>query len=168
MKNEILPLRLKVLTVIFLLISITSLAQGVKPDSTVSKMFNNAIYGSVGISMEIIGDAWLTGSAYYERMFQRNALKSRTSTFLKIGLGSMAYWEGASSYVLAQYGLLTGVEKHHLEVSAGLVKSLDKYYDIFPLSGSIGYRIQKPKGHFIFRTGVGWPEALYFGLGASF
>ena len=59
-------------------------------------------------------------------------------------------------------------EKHHLEVSAGLVKSLDKYYDIFPLSGSIGYRMQKPNGHFIFRTGVGWPEALYIDLGVSF
>jgi len=60
------------------------------------------------------------------------------------------------------------LKKHHLEVGAGLVKSLEKYYDIIPLPGSIGNRIQKPNGHFIFRTGVGWPEALYFGLGLSF
>jgi len=33
---------------------------------------------------------------------------------------------------------------------------------------SIGYRMQKPNGHFIFRTGVGWPEALYIDLGVSF
>lgn len=168
MKSRIFFLRLKGLTVFLLFISITSSAQEVKSDSTGSKMFNNAIYGSVGISLEILGDAWFTGNVYYERMFQRNLQKSTTSTFLKVGLGNMAYWEGSSSYVMAQFGLLTGPEKHHLEVSAGLVKSLDKNYNIFPLSGSIGYRMQKPNSHFIFRTGVGWPEALYIGLGTSF
>jgi hypothetical protein len=158
---------LKRLSVVLVLISSTVTAQTVKPDSIESKMFNNAIYGSIGISLELIGESWFTGTAYYERMFQKNAHKSNISTFVKVGYGGMVYWEGSDSYILGQYGIITGVKKHHLEASAGFVKLLDEY-DIFPLSGSIGYRFQKPKGHFIFRTGVGWPEALYFGLGVSF
>lgn len=149
------------------LLSNTITAQDIKPDSVKLKMFNNAIYGSVGISMEILGESWFTGTAYYERMFQRNAQKSNILTFVRAGFGNAVGWEYTSSYILGQFGILTGVKIHHLEVSGGFVKSLDDY-DIFPLSGSVGYRIQKPNGHFIFRTGVGWPEALYFGLGVSF
>jgi len=168
MKNKTPILSLKGLPIILLFISNAIAAQDVKPDSIESKMFNNAIYGSIGINMEILGEAWFTATAYYERMFRKNVQKSKISTFLKAGLGNTAYWEDASSYIMAQFGLLTGAKKHHLEASAGLVKSFDKDYDIFPLSATIGYRIQKPQGHFIFRTGVGWPETLYFGLGLSF
>jgi hypothetical protein len=100
-------------------------------------------------------------------MFQKNAQKSNISTFIKVGYGGAAYWEGESQYILGQFGILTGVRNHHLEASAGLVAFLDNYFSS-PLSGSIGYRIQKPGGHFIFRTGLGWPEALYVGLGVSF
>ncbi len=167
MKNKLTIFSIKGLAVIFILISNTISAQEVKTDANESKMFNNAIYGSVGISLELIGESWFTATAYYERMFQGKALRSNMSSFVKVGVGSLAYWEDSSPYILGQYGILTGVKKHHLEVSGGFVKSLDEY-DIFPLSGSIGYRIQKPGGHFLFRTGVGWPEALYFGLGVSF
>jgi hypothetical protein len=37
---------------------------------------------------------------------------------------------------------------------------------VFP-AGNIGYRIQTPKG-FLFRTGVGFPEAAYLSLGFTF
>ena len=167
MKNKTTIFNLKNLSIILLLISNTVAAQDVKPNSNESKMFNNAIYGSIGISMELLGESWFTGTAYYERMFQRNTQKSNISTFVKAGFGSAAGWEYTSSYILGHFGILTGIKKHHLEVSGGFVKSLDDY-DIFPLSGSIGYRIQKPNSHFIFRTGVSWPEALYVGLGVSF
>jgi hypothetical protein len=168
MKNKITISNLKNLALILLITTNSITAQDVKPDSVELKMFNNAIYGSVGISMELIGESWFTGTTYYERMLPRNALKSNISSFVKVGFGGMAGWEFTSPFVLGQFGLLTGVKKHHFEVSAGMVKSLDKNYDFFSPSGSIGYRIQKPNGHFIFRTGLGWPEALYLGLGASF
>ncbi len=32
----------------------------------------------------------------------------------------------------------------------------------------LGYRYQRPQGGFMFRTGGGWPEALYLGVGYSF
>ena len=101
-------------------------------------------------------------------MLRRNATISKITPFVKAGYGGAAYWEGESSYILGQFGILTGVNAHHFEASAGLLKSFDEHYDMFPLCGVIGYRIQKPGGHFIFRTGVGWPEALYVGLGVSF
>lgn len=36
------------------------------------------------------------------------------------------------------------------------------------LSGSVGYRRQAPNSHFVFRAGIGWPEALYVGWGYAF
>lgn len=163
MKNKKTIFSIKGLAIILLLISNTIAAQNAKSDLKESKMFNNAIYGSVGI-----GGLYFTATAYYERMFQRNVQKSKIATFVKLGYGGAAYWGGESPYVLGQFGILTGVRKHHMEVSAGLVHSPDDSYVSSPLSGSIGYRFQKPDGHFIFRTGVGWPEALYVGLGVSF
>ncbi|MGJ8661126.1 MAG: hypothetical protein ACSHXL_03745 [Bacteroidota bacterium] len=38
---------------------------------------------------------------------------------------------------------------------------------IFP-SVSVGYRSQKPQKNYVFRTGIGWPEAIYVGWGFSF
>ncbi|MBK8292066.1 MAG: hypothetical protein IPK96_15185 [Flammeovirgaceae bacterium] len=111
-----------------------------------------------------VGNAF-TATAYYERMFQRNEQKSITATFVKAGYGGEHGWGYSIPYILGNFGFLTGATKHHLEVSGGFVKSLNEYYDLFPLSVSIGYRKQKPNGHFIFRTGLGWPEGLYFGLG---
>lgn len=168
MKNYSPIFNLICLIIILLMISNTIKAQNAKPDSVELKMFNNAIYGSVGISLELIGESLFTGTAYYERMFRRNERKSNISTFVKAGFGGAAGWEDLNPYILGQFGILTGANKHHLEVSGGFVKSFSEYWDLFPLSGSIGYRIQKPDGHFIFRTGLAWPEALYFGLGKSF
>ena len=74
-------------------------------------MFSNAIYGIVGISMELIGESWFTATAYYERMFQGNAPKSKISTFVKAGIGGAAAWEESYGYILGQFGILTGIKK---------------------------------------------------------
>lgn len=166
MKNVITIFNCKSLPIILLLISNTLAAQDVKPDSAKLKMFNNAIYGSVGSLIGYYNNA----NIYYERMFQRNSYKSKIATFVKAGYGGwLSPWGGEGSYLLGQYGILTGVKKHHLEVSAGLIKFFSGSEKIETLlSGSIGYRTQKPDGHFIFRTGVSWPETLYLGFGVSF
>jgi hypothetical protein len=64
--------------------------------------------------------------------------------------------------------MFTGKKTHHFEASAGLLLSLMEDFDLFPVSGSIGYRLQKPGSHFLLRTGFGWPETFYLGLGVSF
>ncbi|MFT6983614.1 MAG: hypothetical protein ACJAUD_002393 [Crocinitomicaceae bacterium] len=35
-------------------------------------------------------------------------------------------------------------------------------------AGNLSYRFQKSDGHFMFRTGIGLPEALYIGFGFVF
>ena len=168
MNIKIYQLCLKYLIILSVLLSKTLSAQDLKTDSIALKMHSNAIYGSIGVNLEVLGVAWFTTTLYYERMFQKNAQKSNVSTFLRAGYGGMAGWDETSSYILAQLGLLTGLKKHHLEASIGAVVSLNSYYDIFPVSGNIGYRMQKAQGHFIFRTGLAWPETFYIGIGGSF
>ena len=163
MKNRIPLLSLIGLTVILVFLPNTLAAQNTKADPIESNMFNNAIYGSVGN-----GGLYFTATAYYERMLKRNTQESKITTFVKAGFGGAAYWGGQSQYILGQFGILTGAKKHHLEVSAGFLKPFDNKLGSFPLSGSIGYRMQKPNSHFIFRTGLGWPEALNIGCGLSF
>ena len=155
-------------TVILVFKANTLSAQEVNPDLLKSKMYSNVIYGNIGVNLETMGDAWFTGTAYYERMFNKNTSERNISTFVNIGIGAMTYREGSSSYILARYGILTGAKNNHLEASLGVTSLLNESYKIFPISTSIGYRRQKPGGHFIFRTGVAWPEALYVGIGASF
>ena len=165
-------------------------AQDIQTNPTAPKLYNNAIYASVGI-----GGLWLPGTIYYERMLKQQMWDRGISSFAKVGTGSVAHWEGHSEYVLAQYGMLTGIKKSHFEASIGLVyfyrgdmyngpqtSSSTYYYEdgsvmnveektpIAPfewLSGSIGYRLQKPGGHSVFRTGLGFPEAVYVSWGFS-
>ena len=150
------------LVVACVLMTNTRVAQDVNSDAEDSKMYSNAIYGAIGV-----GGLWITATGYYERMLPRDAAKTNLSTFIKVGYGGVAYWEDQSGYIQAQFGILTGINKHHFEASAGYVKALDEF-DLFPIAATIGYRIQKPKGHFVFRTGLGWPEAIYFGVCVSF
>ena len=166
MKNVIAIFNCKSLTIIILLLSNTIAAQYVNPDSAKLKMFNNAIYGSVGTLITYYNNV----NIYYERMFQRNSHKSKIASLVKAGYGGWSSPMGTKgSYFLGQYGILTGVKKHHFEVSAGLTKFFGDSEGIETLlSGSMGYRTQKPDGKFIFRTGVSWPEALYLGFGVSF
>ncbi|MBE0674091.1 MAG: hypothetical protein IH591_05475 [Bacteroidales bacterium] len=152
--------------IIFLLVSNTMAAQDVKPDSANLKMFNNAISGSVGTLIGYYNNV----NIYYERMLRRDSNKSKVATFVKAGCGGYSSpWGGTGSYLLGQFGILTGVEKHHFEASAGLIKYSSGSEKIETLlSGSLGYRTQKPDGQFLFRTGLSWPETLYLGFGVRF
>jgi hypothetical protein len=163
MTDTIHVLSLKNLVVVIVLISNTLAAQDVKTDSIKPSLHSNALFCCTGVSKSILNTTF-----YYERMIQRNAQRTNKVTLVKAGFGEIGYWDdGISRYILGQFGILTGVNKHHMELNVGLVKFLDDV-DLFPISGSIGYRIQKPGGHFLFRVGLGWPEAFNFGWGVSF
>ncbi len=68
---------------------------------------------------------------------------------------------------------IRGSESKHLEYGAGLSIeimpdiAINRDFKIWP-AANIGYRYQKPGGHFVFRTGGGWPEAAYISLGFAF
>ena len=75
-----------------------------------------------------------------------------------------------------RFGIITGIDKkHHFEINAGPQLLVGMYNDGFDFAASefdfgfnIGYRKQKPQDSKIFRSGVGYPELLYVGLGFSF
>jgi hypothetical protein len=109
------------------------------------------------------------------------------------GKASVGYWESMIA-TGQQIGLgittLSGKKANHLEVYAGITSIFDTdqyrrhldYPDNFPNqqpvyfknyvfiwpSISLGYRYQKPQKPFLFRTGLGYPDAVYVSLGYSF
>lgn len=121
----------------------------------------NAIYANVGSGL-----LYFTATGYYERMLTQN---SKISSFVKVGAGGYALWGVGGQFILAQYGILTGAKTHHLELGVGPSYFINgDMQGALPFSGTIGWRIQKPGGNFIFRMGASWPEAVYVGLGFSF
>jgi len=125
----------------------------------------------------------------YERMVFDNGTSACYSIWLKAGTGFYSNW-GFGGPVFNLRGVyLTGLGKSHFEASLGASAIYDKvghpinvsnanYFGepvpsklddtFFMPSGSIGYRIQKPGGNFIFRTGVGYPETVYLSFGLCF
>lgn len=89
-------------------------------------------------------------------------IKGRASSF-----GNNDWIESDHKYLidLAAVGLI-GQTRMHMELSLGIgMFPIDNQF--FPTL-SAGYRYQKDKGGFIFRTGLGYPEFLYIGLGYGF
>ncbi|SFT74005.1 hypothetical protein SAMN05216474_2066 [Lishizhenia tianjinensis] len=144
-----------------LLISPLNFSQEREQEIIVKDYYPNAVYGSLGI-----GGLYFTATGFYERTLSYNG---RLRTFAKVGVGGYALWGIGGVYGMGHLGLLTGANNNHLELSAGYNRFFtgDLQGD-YPLSGTMGYRFQKPDGLFIFRTGVSFPEAVYLGLGFSF
>ena len=102
-----------------------------------SSLAYNAIYGSVGM----IGVYYYHAGIYYERMFQKNSPKSKIATFVKVGYGGAVSWEASNQFFSGQYGILTGIKKHHVEGSLGLAANFGEDGDNMlgtPLTGSVG------------------------------
>jgi hypothetical protein len=155
------------------------------PDSLRNNLKPNAIGVSTGFFPIYV--AW---NLYYERRIFYSEQYLFKTFYLRASGGT---WEALSPYGhhagLSICGL-TGIGKHHFElrfgataiIETGRYKNEKKYPYNFPNqqpvllknylllwpSGSMGYRFQKPGGHFIFRTGAGYPEAIYVGLGLAF
>ena len=149
------------LITITILLSSTRIVYSQKESIKDAGFYKNAIYGNVGI-----GGLYLTATGYYERMMTQN---SKFLSFVKVGFGGYSTWGDEGNYILGQFGVLSGANKHHLELGAGpryvINRGMQGY---LPFAATIGWRIQKPGGKFIFRMGVSWPEAVYIGLGFSF
>lgn len=135
-------------------------AQEKRADSLKINLNKNSINLSYGI---------LSAYLSYEKLFQGKVFGTRNSTITDVGLGGLAHWEGASPFVISRFGILTGSGRRHVEAKVGacFFWGGDMQYMLLP-SGSIGYRKQKPGSRFIFRTGIGFPDALYVSWGVSF
>ena len=108
------------------------------------------------------------GSISYERILHQLDGNITISTFGRLAIGTSSSWmQSKVTFSIAQIGFLTGKRRHHLECGAGIRSNFtDK--SGHPFAGNIGWRVQKPEKHFVFRMGVGVPELLYLGLGLSF
>jgi hypothetical protein len=146
--------------IVLLIISNSNVtAQENKTDSLTINLNKNSINLSYGIA---------SAHFSYERLYQGKVFGSRNSTIVDFGLGGVAYWEGASPFVISRFGILTGSGSRHFEAKLGIfgIFGLDMK-GVLP-SFAIGYRKQKPGSRFIFRTGIGFPDLLYVSWGVSF
>ena len=124
----------------------------------------NTIHGSIGTVA--IG---YSASIFYDRILFESQKESKFTTFLRVGYQGNIFIlsNGGHAYIL-EAGMLTGKNYSHFEGTLGVTYfTLDFEYRVLP-AFSIGYRGQKPKGGFMFRTGIGNPEWVYFGLGLAF
>jgi hypothetical protein len=149
-----------------LLWSVNSYSQTTPGDSIKPKMLNNSINLSIGPGGLLA--LYVPAGIFYERMFQGERFLPKLTKFVDVGVGAAAYWEGESAFVFSRYGILTGHKKYHLEATLGAVGYLNgDIIGVLP-AASIGMRRQKPNSHYVFRTGVGIPEAIYVSWGVSF
>lgn len=163
----------------------TSWSQNPNTTTGQSGLKKNVVFGSI----HIIGlGGGFDGS--YERMISESQEKFITSLYARASYGVWAVGFGGEG---THFGLglagLTGKSKSHLEFNAGIASFYDRlgydigisnadyfneprpmkseYRQILP-TVAVGYRFQKPGGHFIFRTGVGFPEGAYASIGFCF
>jgi len=104
-------------------------------------------------------------SANYERMLGTNSKQNFNSVF-KFGTGLLSIGWGGSPYINPSFGFFTGSKKSHFEMTLGAITFPISDWFTLP-SATLGYRLQKIGGGFVFRTGVGFPEILYVSFGTS-
>ena len=155
---------------------------GDNPQEVINK---NALQVSAGFSG--FRGAYHVG---YERLiiaFEENSL---IGLWAKGGLGGWGViYSVGGPYQHLSLGILTGKKNGHFELNFGGARMYNKtglehdttigdyllepkpkkddYVQLSPI-GAIGYRYQKPSGNFLFRCGIGYPEAIYIGFGVGF
>ena len=149
-----------IITILFIVSNSLVTAQEEKIDSLKINLNKNSINFSYGI---------LSAYLSYESLFQGKVFGSRNSAIVDYGLGSFVHWDEESPFIISRFGILTGSGHRHFEAKVGacIFFGGDMQNMLLP-SGSIGYRKQKPGSHYIFRTGIGFPDALYVSWGVSF
>lgn len=135
----------------------------------------NSVFGNVGVVIPLFG-----GSASIS--YDRSIFITQDDTDIrgKISIGHLGVIGGGWNYQSLTIGMLTGKRNSHFELYAGAAFNQYKpssspgntlkeksSIGIFP-AGNIGYRFQKPDGWFIFRTGIGFPDLAFLGVGVAF
>jgi hypothetical protein len=167
---------------LLILITITGFGQGVDEPRLLPPR-NNSLMANLGF----IGLYATAGADYSRRLGQQGA-----STFYASAGGALFDgWGVKGHYYKTGLTWLVGRQKGHLELSAGAARIFNRhnyelehyswenegigmaepeksdYWRIVP-TGSIGYRFQNPYKRLFFRTGIGYPESGYLGMGWRF
>ncbi|MEQ9101831.1 MAG: hypothetical protein RIF36_15030 [Imperialibacter sp.] len=145
----------KIVCLLLYLVGYESSAQ----DSTVVST-TNFIYMTVGST------AAVSINANFERTIIR---RSKDYISVKAGVGhraSFTFGQRTLSLGLVQ---VFGCGNKHFEWAAGVVHLYEQgFTSKFVADVKAGYRYSKPKGHFLFRTGLGYPEGVYASVGIAY
>lgn len=160
------PMKKKIFnTLFFAAFSLFAICQRQSDDKEKFKIKTSTIYGSLGIT-PLYGHV----STNFELMFVERPDKVFIKRGVRVGTGIYQYFDDASLNSIISYTCLTGAEKNHFELGVGVayMHFLTRSANYLLPAPNIGYRYQKPEGNFIFRSGLGFPELLYVGLGYLF
>lgn len=154
------------LTFIILVGLITFASQGHSQSS--DNYAKNSIHGSAGF-VGLGGGLGLN----YERLLRYNPDRGFLNHLsVRVTGGTWVVWDTAGKLALVGITGLSGKKKHRLETMLGITAAKNDNLDIqstdILLAAGLGYRFQKHEGGFVFRTGLGYPEGLYLGLGYAF
>ena len=154
-------MRSVVIISIYLLIFGACYGQWQAPNSGLRK---NAIIVAPSINPGL-PEFMVTASMVYERIIVQGLGKRNSAFKAKIGGGAYGLWGESGQYLMGEFGLITGQKNHHFETGLGAFYGSSSFRFV---SASAGYRFQKPGGYFVFRSGVSFPEGIYFGFGVCF
>jgi hypothetical protein len=176
----------KIILLYLLVLSCCSLSYGQERGDSLQQVGfrKNSVHATAGFA-GLMGAYNVT----YERMILESKGDGFQGLWVKVGTGGWGVWSSGGPYQSLMLGILTGARSSHFELNFGIVRMVNKstyerdkytsdfysepapskssYTHIRP-AGSVGYRYQKPGGRFLFRTGIGYPETLYLGLGTAF
>lgn len=160
------------IAVIFSMLVLVSINLPGQEEQVKKQSISNTVYGSLSFG-GLIGGL----SVNYERKIADFTMGSIN---LRGGLGRVSGWDLRGNSVGVNWVYLFGRRKHHIELNMGVLGVQDRYndpelnpterffaqWDFYPLLNA-GYRLQKPEGGFMLRTGGGI-ELFYVGVGYSF
>jgi len=158
----------KPFTIILLLfpsLSFSTFAQETDLVNPPTGLKKNTIFLSLGFV-----PMWAAANINYERMVYENRNWFFNSFYAKVGGGYFETWGYSGPNFNGGLTVLSGKKNSHLELDGGIAIIIDDWdgdVDIYP-GGALGYRFQKPGEHFVFRSGIGYPESFYVSFGLAF
>ena len=122
----------------------------------------NIIHGSLAPDL-----AYNAAHVFFDRIVYEN---NNIAVFARVGYGVwLTLITNSGTTLMGQGGVLFGSGKGRFEVAIGAAKINQTQYsenhDKTDPAINIGYRRNVPGKHFLYRTGIGYPEGIYFGVG---
>jgi len=171
-----------ILVVLPIILVLRAQAQNADTISPATELKKNMIYMTVGFA-----GLYAVVNGNYERVIAYNEKTFFKYYLVRVGGGYWGAWGGEGTQAVAGFTTLSGSRKSHLELHLGVAYIFDKYsydndvsyssgsekpkrsdYTNISPAGAVGYRYQKPGGHFVLRTGVAFPESFYVSVGFCF
>lgn len=124
----------------------------------------NIVHTSVGFLV-----LYIPGTIFYERILSQPKENREIATFIRAGYGAYPNWSFVQEYMVLEVGFFLGSEASHIEFAVGGMKIVNNSILMqYQPAASMGYRFQRPGGRIMFRSGIGYPEAIYVGVGFCF